>query len=153
MNKRLLLFIVFGAVTLFFSTTAIAILGEHVDSVESDRKALSAVRHATVEQTEYTVHEIVSSRVTVREYVSSSGIVFAIAWSGHFPPDLNQLLGTYFPEYTEAAKQVQRTPGRRHLSVTTENVIVETSGRMRAWRGRAYAPDLIPTGVNINEIQ
>jgi len=56
-----------------------ATLGEYVDSITLDRKALSAARRATAVHNGYTVHEIASGSTAVREYVSPSGIVFGIA--------------------------------------------------------------------------
>ncbi len=76
-----------------------AALGEHADTITADRKALKAVHRATTSHNSYTVEEIVSDATTVREYVSSSGVVFGIAWNGYVQPDLTQLLGTYWGEY------------------------------------------------------
>ena len=130
-----------------------ATLGESVDSITLDRKTLSAVRRAATVHNGYTVHEIASGSTAVREYVSPSGIVFGIAWNGLIHPDLTQLLGTYAGEYEEALQQTPRQPGRRRLQVKTNRVIVEKWGHMRNLQGRAYAPDLIPPGVNIDEIK
>jgi hypothetical protein len=130
-----------------------ATLGESVDSITLDRKTLSAVRRAATVRNGYTVHEIASGSTAVREYVSPSGIVFGIAWNGLIHPDLTQLLGTYAGEYEEALQQTPRQPGRRRLQVKTNRVIVEKWGHMRNLQGRAYAADLIPPGVKIDEIR
>jgi hypothetical protein len=130
-----------------------AALGGSVDSVESDRKVMSAVRSATTVSPAYTVHEMVSDANTVREYVSSDGIVFGIAWNGMTYPDLTQLLGPYASEYQKAVGQASRQPGRRHARVKTDTVIVEKWGHMRNLQGRAYAPDLVPQGVSVDEIK
>ena len=69
--------------------SARATLGEAADSVMVDRKALSATRNATtMTHANYTVQQIESDAVTVREYISSSGIVFGVAWNGLVFPDL-----------------------------------------------------------------
>ena len=60
----------------------LAALGEPAESIAKDSKALSAARRAATTHTRYTVQEIVSGDNIVREYVSPSGIVFAIAWNG-----------------------------------------------------------------------
>jgi len=130
-----------------------AALGESVDSVESDREALSAVRGAITVHTGYTVHQVDSDSTSVREYVSPSGIVFAIAWNGLVHPDLTQLLGTYAGEYERDLEQAPREPGRRSLLVKTNEVVVEKWGHMRNLRGRAYIPTLIPSGVSVDEIK
>ena len=131
-----------------------AALGESADSVESDRKALSAVKHATTVRNGYTVQEFALDGTLVREYVSPSGIVFGIAWNGLTYPDLTPLLGSYASEYQAALRQTPRRPGlRRHQVVKTDRVVVEKWGHMRNLQGRAYAPALIPPGVNIDAIK
>ena len=130
-----------------------AVLGESADSVESDRKVLSAVRGATTVRDGYTVHEVGSGATTVREYVSSSGTVFAIAWNGLTHPDLTLLLGAYAGEYENALQQTPRKRGQRALRVQANRVIVEKWGHLRNLQGRAYAPDLIPPEVSIDAIK
>ena len=92
-------------------------------------------------------------RTRVREYVSSAGIVFGIAWNGLVYPDLTQLLGPYNDEYQKAMGQAKRQPGRRHARVKSNDVIVEKWGHMRNLQGRAYAPGLVPQGVSVDEIK
>ena len=130
-----------------------AVLGESADSVDSDRKVLSAVRGATTVRDGYTVHEVSSGATTVREYVSSSGTVFAVAWNGLAHPDLTLLLGSYAGEYENALQQTPRKRGQRTLRVQASRVVVEKWGHIRNLQGRAYAPDLIPSGVSIDAIK
>ena len=155
MKRRLhVLMLCLGLAAAFISIPrhASATLGESADSVESDRKALSAVRRATTARAGYTVHEVVSDANTVREYISSSGVVFAIAWNGLSHPDLSPLLGSYTGEYRHALRQTPRKPGRRSLQVKAKGVVVEKWGHMRNLQGRAYVPALIPPGVSVDEI-
>ena len=130
-----------------------AALGESVDSVESDRKALSAVRGAVTVHNEYAVHQVDSDSVLVREYVSASGVVFAVAWNGLVHPDLTQLLGSYAGEYEKGLEQTPRELGSRRLRVKTNQIVVEEWGHMRNLQGRAYVPALIPPGVSADEIK
>ena len=131
-----------------------ATLGGSAGSVESDRKALSAVNRGVTVRNSYTVQEIYSAANTVREYVSSSGIVFGIAWNGLVYPDITQLLGSYTGEYQKALQQTLHQKGsRRHLRVKSAGVVVERWGHMRNLQGRAYAPALIPPGVSVDEIK
>jgi hypothetical protein len=132
---------------------AAAVLGESIDSIESDRRMLSAVRGATMVRDGYTVHEVSSGATLLREYVSPSGIVFAIAWNGLTHPDLALLLGTYAGEYENALERTPRKRGQKALRVQADRVIVEKWGRMRNLQGRAYAPHLIPPGVSIDAIR
>ncbi len=132
---------------------AAAALGEPAGSVASDRKALNAVSRGTTDLGRYSVEEIESGSGTVREYVAPDGTVFAIAWRGRAHPDLGPLLGRYSDAYHAALKRTPRTPGRHSLEVKGDDVVVQKWGHMRDLRGRAYAPSLLPPGVNLDEIR
>ena len=130
-----------------------AALGESADTIPADRKALQAVHRSSTPHNGYTVEEVVSDATTVREYVSSSGFVFAIAWNGYFHPDLAQLLGSYWGEYSSSRQEAAHTSGRSRQRIATDNIVVETWGHMRNLQGRAYVPRLVPAGVSIDEIK
>lgn len=130
-----------------------AALGESVDSVASDRKALSAVQRATTNRNGYSVRELASAANVVREYISPAGIIFAVAWNGLTHPDLTHLLGSYAAEFREALRNTPRKEGRRSHQVRANRVVVEKWGHMRNLRGRAYLPALIPPGVSVDEIK
>ena len=155
MEKRIIA-LFFGFIVVFFihvtAQMALATLGESADSVASDRKSFSAVRHATQPHNGYTVQDFNTDGNVVREYISPSGVVFAIAWDGVSHPDLTVLLGTYLEEFQQALSNTSRQKGKRHMQVKANRVIVEKWGHMRSMRGRAYIPALIPSGVTINEI-
>lgn len=138
---------------LAFAHQSYATLGESAGSVESDRAVLSAEPAVTSSGGIYTVREMISSAAAVREYISRSGVVFAIAWNGLATPDLDQLLGAYADEYRKAREQTLRQKGARHLQVKSLNVTVEKWGHMRALHGRAYISALIPPGVSTDEIK
>ena len=130
-----------------------ATLGESADSVTKDREALSAVQAATTTRNAYTVQEISSDSVAIREYISPSGAVFGIAWNGLIHPDLTLLLGSYTGEYQKSMRQTHRKPGSRFSQIKTDRIVVEKWGHMRNLRGRAYVPSLVPSGVTIDEIK
>ncbi len=65
---------------------ALATLGEPAGSIASDQKALSALRSSSSVHENYTVQQVESAAVTVREYISPSGIVFGVAWNGMTTP-------------------------------------------------------------------
>ncbi len=138
---------------LIVAKPSMAVLGESGDSVSSDRRAFVATKGSVIIQHGFKVEEIVSETMTVREYISSSGTVFAVAWNGLTVPDLNTLLGTYAGEYRTALQKSPRKPGRRSRQIKTGRVVVEQWGHMRNLQGRAYAPALIPQGVSIDEIK
>lgn len=130
-----------------------AALGETAESIEADQKVLSALRHSASTRGSHTVHEIDSGSTVVREYISPSGIIFAVAWNGLMHPDLSQLLGRYLDEYQETLKGIVPSRGQRRLQVKTNRIIVEKWGHMRNLQGRAYVPQLLPAGLNIDEIK
>lgn len=154
--KRILYAFIFSlclAAAFFASDKRVsAALGETEESIAADRKALSSLRNSTTAHNGYTIHEIDSGSTVIRQYVSPSGIVFGVAWNGLLHPDLTQLLGHYNNEYQEALQQTPRIPGRRRMQVKTDRIVVQKWGHMRNLQGRAYAPALVPFGVNADEI-
>jgi hypothetical protein len=141
------------AASLLCSSAAYATLGEKAASVETDRKALSAVKRNLTAHDNYQVQEMVSDANTIREFLTPDGVVFAVAWNGLTHPDLSTVLGTYNAKYRQAKKLHPRRHGRRSVQVKGDDVVVETSGHMRDLRGKAYVPSLVPEGVNIDEIR
>jgi hypothetical protein len=146
---------VLGLVTmsLFGATAAYATLGEKADSVERDRRALSAAKRALTAYDNYQVQEVAMGGTTIREYLAPSGVVFAVAWNGLAHPDFETILGSYTGDYRKAKTSTPRKHGQRSARFVGSQVIVETGGHMRDLRGRAYVPSLVPEGVNINEIR
>jgi hypothetical protein len=135
------------------SEWAHAALGGSSDTITADRKALQAVHRTTTPHNGYTVVEVASDATTVREYVSPSGVVFGIAWNGYVHPDLKQLFGSYWGEYSAARQKSAHLFGRKRQQITTENIVVEKWGHMRNLQGRAFVPGLVPVGMNVNEIK
>ena len=138
---------------LFFTGTARATLGEPASSLESNRAALKAVHKSTTTHGVYTIHEDTSDGTRIRQYISSSGVVFAVAWNGVSHPDLASLLGNYNDDYRQVLRSTPRKPGKRHVQLRGSRVVVEKWGHMRNLQGRAYAPSLLPSAVNIDEIR
>jgi hypothetical protein len=105
-----------------------------------------------VERRDYTVHEITGDDGTlIREYVTPAGKVFGVSWSGPTIPDLEQLLGTYNAEFQTA---IRAKRGRRSsAAVHNPDLVVESSGHMRAFHGRAYLNSMLPTGVTEDVVQ
>jgi hypothetical protein len=140
-----------------FSLPASASLGGNVSTVETDRAQMNA--HVQVKQRDsYEAHEIAMPGGTVvDEYVSADGTVFAVSWHGQFPPPMQQILGTYFQQYSAALETQSSTQprmyGHRPLNIQQPGLVVETSGHMRAHAGRAYIPGLLPQGITVNQIQ
>jgi hypothetical protein len=130
---------------------AAAALGEAEASVQADavkmRGALKLSEHANYRQ-----HEILlPSGTVVREFVAPDGKVFAVAWNGPTPPNLRQTLGRYFDTFAAAARLEH--PGHGRLQVQQSNLVIQSSGHMRAFTGRAYMPLAIPDGVELGDLR
>jgi len=130
---------------------ALAALGGDATSVEADRARMKgALRIAS--SAGFTVHEITTADGTVvREYLSPADKVFAVSWRGPVNPDLRQMLGNYYAQYEQAAS-APHVGGHRHLAIEQPGLVVQSSGRMRAFFGRAWAPDLLPQNFSVSDI-
>jgi hypothetical protein len=129
-----------------------ASLGGNAGSVEADRAQMNA-KAQVMSHDAYTVHAMnAPSGVVVNEFVSPEGKVFAVTWHGHFMPQLQQILGTYFQEYTTALAAQEHHYGHRPMNLETEDLVVQMSGHMGDYNGRAYLPDALPPGVSISGI-
>jgi hypothetical protein len=130
-------------------------LGGDVRSVGADLQLMHGQIQMTSMQ-QYDLHEITTSGGTlIHEYVTPQGKVFAVTWRGSFPPNLQQLFGSYFDQYqTAAAASAQMHPGmHRMLTVTQPDFVMQSIGRARAFHGKAYVPSLVPSGVAIATLQ
>ncbi|WP_394779578.1 DUF2844 domain-containing protein [Undibacterium sp.] len=137
----------------YCSTASAALGGAPTDFGASDSgrqlRTLSAARSTA----NYHVSEsTLSSGTVVREYVASSGTVFAVSWSGPFIPDLQTLLGKHAETLNTAAARKPKA-GNSQLSVTRPDVVIQSGGHMRAYQGRAWVPAELPGGVTADDIQ
>jgi hypothetical protein len=129
---------------------AAAALGEPEASVKTDMAQL----HASIKinaRAGYRVHEMnLPSGTRLREFVGMDGQVFAVAWNGPTIPDLRQTFGRYFDTYITAAKS--KHAGHNHLQISQGDLVVQSGGHMRAFAGRAYLPQSIPSGVDLGDV-
>jgi Protein of unknown function (DUF2844) len=139
---------------LSLSLPAFAALGGDVASVHEDQAQMKGTLKTTQAEA-YSVHEIsASANTVVKEYVSPAGKVFAITWHGQFIPDMQQLLGTYYDQYAQAAKtQRESHSGHHPVNIQQPGLVFQNGGHMRSYVGRAYVPDMVPQGVNVNALQ
>jgi hypothetical protein len=129
---------------------AFAALGGDATSVQADLVKMKGALRIT-SSAGFTVHEITTSHGTVvREYLTPGDKVFAVSWRGPVIPDLAQMLGSYYAQYEQAASAAHT--GHRHLAIERPGLIVQSSGRMRAFFGRAWAPDLLPQNFSVSNI-
>ena len=133
---------------------AFAGLGQDVSSVPADQVQMKGTLRSTQNQA-YAVHEIRAATGTVvREFVSPSGKVFGVAWQGPWPPNMRQILASYFEQYQRAAQvRMNSRPGRRPLMLEQPGLVVQSSGHMRSFAGRAYVPDMLPPEVSAEAIR
>lgn len=139
------------SLSLLIPLCASAELGGDVGSVERDRSKMKAA--LTVKQVaRYSIHEMkTDSGSTVREFVSPEGRVFAVAWQGPFHPDYQQLLGLYFSQLQPSTQQ--RRARRAPVMIETPNFVFQSFGHFRALAGRAYIPQMMPSGIGVEDIQ
>jgi hypothetical protein len=149
------LLVVIAHVVLASPCPASAALGGDETTVQADQARMKGTLRSAPTKA-YTVHEIKAQTDTVvREYVSPAGKIFAVVWQGPFLPDLRQLLGSHFEQFSQSAQNLKskHLRGRGPLMIQEPGLVVQTGGHMRAYFGRAYIPELVPQGVPIEEIQ
>jgi hypothetical protein len=138
-----------------FPPAAFASLGGSVTSVDADRVHVQGALMRIVRTDAFALHEIRSASGTmVREYVNSSGTVFAVAWDGPWLPDLRQVLGDRFDRYQAAMlARLRARTGRGALVINESALVVQMGGHPRAFIGRAYVPALLPPGLQLESIR
>ena len=113
------------------------------------RKLLQRVPNAP-----YTVHEsTLPSGTTVQELSLANGTVFAVIWSGPTLPNFDALLGARSSTLDQHLAQ-RRQQGRRGSPVALNSppLVLHSGGRMRDFAGYAYAPDLVPPDVRMQDV-
>ncbi|MHB1870010.1 MAG: DUF2844 domain-containing protein [Steroidobacteraceae bacterium] len=130
-----------------------AALGERAASVTTDQLRMKGqIRQKA--GAGYSVEEITTPAGTVvKEFISPSGIVFAVSWRGPAMPNLAQTLGsTYFSMLTAAEKSQRPAFGHNHVQLRTPQLVVHAGGHMRFFFGVAYVPSLLPPNVTIADL-
>jgi Protein of unknown function (DUF2844) len=133
---------------------SLASLGGDTTSVRADQEKMQGTLR-TSSGDAYTLHEMQTANgVAVKEYVSPAGKVFAVSWQGPVHPDLRQLLGPYFDEYVQGIQQ-QREQRRGHgpLLIQHAGLVVQVSGHVRGFVGKAYVPQQMPAGVRAEDLR
>lgn len=130
-----------------------AALGDDHGSVETDRRVLQASLRLS-ENASYRVSELQTELgVTIRQYETISGTVFAVTWHGPFKPDLRQLLGSHFESYSSAPRAPAALRGRAARIVVPGGAVVQSEGRSRSFSGYAYLPTLMPAGMSVDDLR
>ncbi|MFZ0639982.1 MAG: DUF2844 domain-containing protein [Candidatus Acidiferrales bacterium] len=152
--KSILLAVVATLMMLVSPFPARASLGGDITSVQADQTRLQGTLQST-KNASYTIEEVKApTGLLVREYLSTSGQVFAVTWQGPTRPNLQQVLGTYFTAYTQAAQaQTGRRVVRGPVVLKQGGLVVEMGGHMRWVVGRAYVSSMVPPTVQMEEIR
>ncbi len=135
-----------------------ATLGGDAASVEADRIALQATALPAVAGAGYSVAAFtLPSGTVVREFVAPAGTVFGVAWEGPLIPDLKQLLGaTHFAAVGESTRNRNREGRRGPMALRPAGdagLVMESSGHMRAFAGRAWLAPQLPAGVDADAVR
>lgn len=116
-------------------------------------RSLAAIGNTASAVASYTVStSTLDNGTVVREYANAAGTVFAVSWNGPFLPDLRALLGEHFATMTGAAAQRPKA-GHSQLAVDRPDVVIVSSGHMRAFSGRAWIPAGLPAGFSSADIE
>ncbi|HVZ29241.1 MAG TPA: DUF2844 domain-containing protein [Asticcacaulis sp.] len=134
--------------TMAVAPQAQAALGGKSASVDADRQHLHA-RMSRAQSSGFTVQDLATDDGTVtREYISSSGVVFAVTWAGPARPDLKQLFGPYYDRFQAA--NTGKGPGRRPLRADNFDFVVRSGGHSGDFWGFAYLPYETPAGFDLS---
>ena len=145
-----------GAALLCAALAAHAALGLPESSIAADGSAPALQLQQLQAQQSGSASPVSAQRVVsptgvqLTEYVSQ-GVVFAVSWNGAVMPDLPQLLAGAFPalhDWLAAHPLLLNQP----IAMDTPQLVVRAEGHMRAFRGFAYLPALVPAGYDINQI-
>jgi hypothetical protein len=100
----------------------------------------------------YSVHSASTAEgVTVHEYASRDGVVFAVTWSGPVRPDMTALLGSYFPNFAAAARRGRHGTGP--LVERNGDLQIESIGHQGQFTGKAWVPRLVPAQVDTGNLE
>jgi Protein of unknown function (DUF2844) len=90
----------------------------------------------------------------IRQYLAASGQIYAVSWDGPAMANLQALFGTWFNRYQQGAIDAQSSTSSLHSSfVDSNDLVVESSTRLRTFSGRAWLPAALPAGVTSDDIE
>jgi hypothetical protein len=68
-------------------------------------------------------------------------------------PNVEALLGAYFPRFRDGASATAGDAGLHTARVSDGNLMVENRTRLREFSGRAWLASALPAGVSAADIQ
>jgi len=123
-------------------------LGGNLTGITQEQKTFGSSLTSSP-QSNYTIYiQSISPDLVIKEYVSSSGNIFGVAWKGSTLPNFQILLGNYYSNYLSAQQQNPRS-----VFLQDNNLVIESSGVMGGYIGRAFLPKQVPTGLAPTAIQ
>lgn len=139
-------------ILIWLPSSAYAVLGERPSTAASNAKMVSkaAVSKTATVRVQTTTQD---AGLTIKEFVDQTGFVYAVRWEGSHGPDLNALLGKYFPEYKLAAITTLRHMPRRRLSADSQNLHVTQFGHPGALIGLIYLKNQLPAGIQPEDLK
>lgn len=132
--------------------SAHARLGGTGPEIAAEAGALHA-RTETLQFADYSIRTLTAEGLVVRQYLDSTGGIFAVAWNSVAAPDLQMLLGAYFPRYTAMLAGLEHPGLQRSLRMADAGFVVESSGHLRAYTGRAWLTAGVPSTVSLADIR
>jgi hypothetical protein len=150
MTRATALRLAFLSILSLVPSAASASLGGMAATVEADRVRMNGALVGIQLRGSYTVHSVQSpTGITIRQYYTSNGRVFGIAWEGPWQPDLRQLFGEYFDRYRSGVQRARTTRAARgRVAIDDGAFVVRIGGHLHAIAGVAYIPQLFPIGVD-----
>jgi hypothetical protein len=127
-----------------------AALGGSSASIETDRVVMNGLTRPVAVGVLQKQELQLPTGTVVTEYLTGSGAVYAVTWHGPAMPNLRQLLGNYFANYQAAARQP--VVHHRVVRLNSPDIVIESTGKMRGFNGRAWVPALLPAGVTAADI-
>jgi len=139
------------ALAIFMAQPAAAGLGDHKTAIAGDSSRL----HATISRQTTSLYE--ASRLDlpigthVAEFAGADGKVFAVSWNGPVRPNLQVLLGSYYPRF-QADATASRIRMRGGMASTHADFVVRTGGRPGYFWGYAFLPGEVPAGFSMRDL-
>lgn len=135
------------AASAFWPLASYAVLGGA--PTDAGATARSMLQSAAVAP--YTMRESEDADgVTIHEYALPTNVVFAVTWQGPVRPDMRALLGSYFPNFTNAG--ASQTRGAGPMVEHSGDFHIESAGRAGHFFGRAVLPRLVPANVRVDQL-
>jgi hypothetical protein len=139
---RLLLLLVGTLVAVASPPKARAAVGDDVTAVAADQSRMQASLRIMPMQG-YAIHELTApAGATVREYVSSTGKIFAVSWSGGWRPNLRDIMGSRYDQYVAATRGQRRARGP--VRIELPGLVVSMGSYLRTFWGQVVLTDLAP---------